>query len=266
MKTPWKKVFTAAVIVSAAPASAMPVVFDFTGTVRSTWDSDFETGVEIYDAGPVGAAFSAQFIIDTDLFAPPVSSAAEYSDRINYSSQLGGAMVSSLVINGETVNLAPYSTNTAEVGFNDSRGVIDLGGGSMVLSPDAWGFGLRSEQITSIGRTGLLRIGVSFVADYDFADPAGGPGWFDFSPGIDLDSIATLPMVSTFVVPPSIYLSDYRYGCAERCLQNGVSSTELTISTISRTVASVPEPGSLGLLAMGLAGAWFTRRRQAQRV
>lgn len=261
MKTPWKNVLVAAAIVSAAPASAIPVTFDFTGTVQSTYYVDFVTGEQVNDAGPTGAAFSAQFIIDTDLFGPPESSEAEFSDLITYSSLLGSAVSSSFLINGASVNLSPFSTNTATVTFGNSRGVVELEDGTKAISPDQWNVNLVSEELTPIGRTGYRSLSFGFVADFDASDPTGGPGWFDFSPGIDLDSIATLPMLSTYGGPPSLFLTDRRYSCAERCLTTDLTLTAFTVATVTRSATSVPEPGTLSLFAVGLAGAWFMRRR-----
>ena len=261
MKTPWRNVLVAAAIVSAAPASAIPVTFDFTGTVQSIYYVDFVTGEQVNDAGPTGAAFSAQFIIDTDLFGPPVSSETDYSDRIDYNSSLAGAVNSSLVINGAAVNLTPFSTNTSSVYFGNSLGVFEDADGNRAIAPDQWGLNLISEELTPIGRTGYRGLSFSFVADFDASDPTGGPGWFDFSPGIDLDSIATLPMLSTYGGAPSIFLTDRHYGCAERCLTTDFTITALTVATVTRSATSVPEPGTLSLLAAGLAGAWFMRRR-----
>jgi len=262
MKTPWKKIFIAVAMASAVPASAIPVTFEFTGTVQSTWDSDFEAGTENHDAGPIGAAFSAQFTFDTDLFGPPESIESEYDHRITYSSQLSGAYASSLVINGTTINLTPFSTNTASVYFTDSRGWLEHEDGSREITPDSWGLSLRSEEITPLGRTRSNEFGFGFTADIDFEDPTGGPGLFDLSRGIDLDSIATVPMLGGFYNRPiSIHQSD-TFSCAERCQLSGSSGTLMVISSITRSATSVPEPGSLGLLAAGLAGAWFARRRQ----
>jgi hypothetical protein len=89
-------------------------------------------------------------------------------------------------------------------------------------------------------------------------------GWLDFDEGIDPADIATLPTSTR--TPTTLNLLDYNFDCTERCVRTGVHMTILEMTSVTRTVGSVPEPGTLDLLAIGLAGAAFaTRRRRAVR-
>lgn len=263
MKNQLKRILAVALVATAAPASAIPVQFDFAGVVRSVIDYDFATGEQINGQGPVGSAFSAQFLFDTDLFGPPVPEEAEFSDRLTFAAQLPGAVSANLVIGGVSVDIFEHDSDSASLNFNDSWGVSPCGEGCSAVQPDQWGLTFQSETVTDIGRTALRSGFFTFAAEVDFTRPELAMNWLDFSEGIDPADIATLPILTRD--PVSLYILDYNYVCAERCTRTGVHMTLLEMSSVARTVASVPEPGTLGLFALGLAGMTFaTRRRRAR--
>ena len=135
-------------------------------------------------------------------------------------------------------------------------GSLKPGGGML---GDAAGFTLANYR--RIFASGFF----TFAAEVDFTRHELATNWLDFSEGISPDDIATLPTLSRD--PTSFYLLDFNYVCDERCVRTGFHMTILDLSSVTRSVASVPEPGTLGLLAMGLAGAAFaTRRRRPVRV
>src|SRR5262245_13342138 len=123
MKTQWKKLVAVSVIAGAAPAGAIPVTFDFSGTVVNVVNTDFATNTPpVFDLSTAGQAFTAQFIIDTDLFGPGTASSNETVDRLSYNSELPGAITSLFTLNGEVLDVAPFSRNRATVSFLDSKG------------------------------------------------------------------------------------------------------------------------------------------------
>jgi hypothetical protein len=257
--------FAAAVIVIAAPASAIPVTFDFSGRIASVVIIDVAAGAPTFDFSTAGQAFSAQFIIDTDLFAPAAPPLSDLGDRLAFSSELPGAVNSSLVVNGESIDFAPFSRNRANVSFLDSNGVVSCGVNCQRLAPDQFSLNLLSEDSTPVGLSAARALSFGFVAGFaGFDNPEAATSWFDFSPDFGITQLATLPLLDSLM--PNVSLTDFLFACTEvQCQQTGSRRTQFEVTSATRTVASVPEPGSLGLLAAGLAVAWFTRRRQAQR-
>ena len=263
MNTPWKKIAAAAAIVIAAPASAIPITFDLSGTISNAVDIDFGTGMLTPDISRLGLTFNAQFVLETDLFGTGVSSSADIGDRLSYSTGLPGAMTGSLVIDGTSIDLTPYSPPRANAGFLDSNGVVSGPGGAR-LAPDQFNLNLSSDSIGAFGPTALRTVSFSYVAPFaGFENPELAMSWFELSPDFDITQIAFLPLAG---VQPSLHLSDYRFACADdRCQQTGVYRTSFSVTSATRTVASVPEPGTLGLLALGIAGVFAARRRHGAR-
>ena len=108
MKSHWMKIFAAAAIVSAGPASAIPVTIDFSGTVvHDLTFTGFPPAAPVFDLTRAGQAFSARFTVDTDLFGAPISSSVAQGDRLAFTGILPGAITGSLVINGENINISP---------------------------------------------------------------------------------------------------------------------------------------------------------------
>jgi hypothetical protein len=265
MKTPWKKILAAAVVVGSAPASAIPVTFDFSGTVAHIVNFGFAAGPPTFDLSTMGQAFSAQFIIDTDLFGPAVPGTSDTSDRLIFNSALPGAVNSSLVVNGEGIDFAPYSGNRANTAFFDSNGVVSCGENCSRIAPDQFNVNLISEESTPLGPAAMRSLSFSYVAGFQgFDNPESAMTWFDFSPDFDITQLASLPLLDS--LRASVLLTDYLFDCAgERCQLTGTRQTVFNVTSATRTVESVPEPATFGLLAFGIAGAWFTRRRRPQR-
>lgn len=84
---------------------------------------------------------------------------------------------------------------------------------------------------------------------------------------MSIDCCALAQLVSLpLTMQPNLVLSDYVFACADDlCEQTGVNRTTFSVTSATRTVASVPEPGTLGLLALGLAGVFAARRRHGTR-
>ncbi|HEY6125422.1 MAG TPA: PEP-CTERM sorting domain-containing protein [Steroidobacteraceae bacterium] len=266
MKKQWKKSLTVAAIVCAGPASAIPVTFDFSGTVAQVITTDFAGGLPTFDLSTAGQAFNAQFLIDTDLFSPLAAPPTTIGDRLAYNSELPGAVTSSLVVNGESIDLAPYARNRATASFIDSYGIVSCGENCSRLGPDQFNVNTVSEDPTPLGPAASRTLSFSFVAGYQsFDNPESALTWFDFSPDFDLTRIGSLPLLDSLLT--TVTLTDFLSDCTDlRCQATATRRTMFQVTSTTRTVASVPEPGTLGLLAMGLAGAWFMRRRRPQPV
>ncbi|HEU5135329.1 MAG TPA: PEP-CTERM sorting domain-containing protein [Steroidobacteraceae bacterium] len=263
MKTQWNKIFAAAVVVSAAPANAIPVTFDFSGTVAQVVVTDFTTpgSTPTFDLSTAGQAFSAQFVVDTDLFGLAFTGPSELGDRLTFTSDLPGAITPSFMINGESIEIAPFSGNRAIAGFLDSYGIV-----SSRLAPDQFNVTALSEDSTPRGPAASRALSFSFVAgSQGFENPESALTWFDFSPGFGLDQIASLPLLESLRV--GVTLTDSLFDCSgEQCRATEFRRTMFNVTSATRAVASVPEPATLGLLALGIAAAMSTRRRQPQRV
>jgi hypothetical protein len=267
MKTQWKKWFAVVAVASAAPASAIPVTFDFTGTIANVVDVDFATNMPVTDMSTVGQALSARFIVDTDLFGPGTSASTDVGDRLFFNSELAGAISSTFMINGESIDIAPYSRDRSTVSFLDSNGVVSCGTNCSRLAPDQFNVNLISDEFTIPQGSTVQRVAsFSFVADFlGFENAEAAMSWFDLTPEFDINQLGSLEIPTT--VRPSVILTDYTFACTEeRCQTASSHRTLFAVTSTVRTVSSVPEPGTLGLLALGAAGVMLAgRRRRAVR-
>jgi hypothetical protein len=263
MKTQWKKWTAIAVIVGAAPASAIPVTFDFSGTVVNVVNTDFATSTPVFDLSTAGQAFTAQFIIDTDLFGPGTASSNDTTDRLFYNSELPDAITASFMLNGEAIDVTPFNRNRATVSFLDSKGVVSCGVNCSRIAPDQFNVNLGSDDFTPEGPAGQRVLSFSFVADFQgFENPESAMSWFTLTPDFDINQLGTLSLPDA--VRPNVILSDYTLGCTEgQCTPTSSRRTQFAVTSATRSV-TVPEPETFGMLVMGLAGAMFMRRRRRQ--
>jgi len=252
----------------ATPASAIPIVFDITGAVSSRSSFDATNGSVTPDNSVNGQAVTAQIVIDTDLFSAPTTFSSAGYDEISYRSVEGGPMPISawLTIGGVSVDIAPFSGNRGYVSFYDSNGpIVGCGGACGSMTPDQWNIRTQSFENGPNGTSGSQSFYFTAAETTNPGDPASGMTWLDFSQPVNLDLLLTLPTAST-TFPPSLYLTDTIFDCTSICRQVSSLTTGMTITSLTRSTASVPEPGTLRLLVAGFAGMLFARRRQVARI
>lgn len=90
-------------------------------------------------------------------------------------------------------------------------------------------------------------------------DPETGQqtNYYDITPDFDVTSILTLPLLNI----GGLYQDVIRDCVAGEC-NSTFSFVQFNFTSVTRSSASVPEPGSFGLLGAALAGMFFMRRRR----
>jgi len=249
--------------VLATPAQAVPIVFEFAGTVSQHSVLDYGTGVQLEDAGAIGTAWTAQFIVETDLFGPLQTSASEFGRNAGFTG-LPGAVTPSLTIGGVSLDVARFNTDTAMLRANDSLGLVTYPNGGWAMQPDQWGVNFRSSEITPQGIAGVIDFQMGFFDYFNVADLTGGTSMFSLEDVTSPLSFAALPLDNP-VWFRDVEYSVEGYSCVLTCNAVNVDFWSLGLTSVTRTVGanSVPEPDTLALLLAGLGGALGLRRRRS---
>jgi len=264
-----KKIAVVLALTAAAatnPVFAIPISFEFSGTVQSRTIFDNATGTSVSDTSWIGQAFTAQFVLDTGRFAPPVSAEfPAWHDQSQFTDSDPLAPWSgSLDIAGNAINVQPYAFNFAALQINDTKGPQSCGAGCSYGVPDAVTLVLRSDLQDSRGTTNSSLFQLNAYQALDFADP--DPAhytYIDLTQPFPVDGLLTMALPNlSFQYTTSTFDCDSTPGL---CFSQGYDMTRFNVETVTRTdlsTASVPEPATLGLLCMGLLAARLARRRR----
>lgn len=180
-----------------------------------------------------------------------------------------GALVgfSSLVANAGVITTLygdkdMTGTYTGGVGITD----VDLGGASSRSWTQTFAAGPLLSGSVSIGHSAdgfmgpgaVLKLDGVTIGSLTDLDNCGGAG----DPGRGCDYIGSLYTVDTFNLTP--YLSLLKDGVAVFTITLNTSgdSWALDFSELKLTTGSVPEPGTVSLLGLALAGLWVGAKRK----
>lgn len=244
----------AALSLSAGAAHAVPIVFEFTGTVTSS-DTSTHTG-QIFHGSRIGQTVSGRITLETQGLVAQTTHQSNGMTIMYFdpSADAADLITSELFIGGERFDLSLYSGNGGHIRAFDSNDVNPCVG----CSPSRDAISLRD---TSSQPYWDEPPGESLTRDValfwsDSADPL---GLVDLSDGFD--PLAWLPLMNT-LLPTGSY-TETTWDCVpDECSEISSWTTRFSISSITVSAANVPEPGTLALFAVGLLGVAVGRRRQ----
>ena len=244
---------------------AVPLYFDFTGTVSSVGGSPYPSPNE----GRVGQNFSAGFTFETDrLFWNTDRNPSGVADLCRLRQSGPDASSSHLTIGGETFAFPSQPYQYTMMTFNDACSPAPPNC-THGWAEDIVLFGFSSDMpLDSSNATGTFRsTSLLFLSSVPSLPHPTDPAtripafdYFDVTAGIDPTVILNLPMYdlfATFSVSETICNNG-------SCVGGASEQMQLNVTGVTRGIAStsVPEPGTLGLLGVALAGMWMLRRRQ----
>jgi hypothetical protein len=239
----------------AGTAQAVPVYFDFTGTITSSTVSPPD--------GSTGGALSGGFNFETDrLFeAPPIISGqtTQYAFVDWQPSDLSEPLAF-LNFGGGNLSWPNYESSYSIITFFEGCSVSGCPPQTseafslQALSGDVWSpdfTGTMHTQFLFFMSSAETRLPDSpYFENFDYFEPE------DVAP----TSIVTLPLYALIGLFSETTSSCVNGACAT------IEDRQYTFSvdSVSRGVGarSVPEPGTLGLFGVALAGMFFLRRRQ----
>lgn len=214
----------------AGSAQAVPMYFDFTGTVLGTGEVvsggfNFESD-RMLDLGPSGSQYSFVDWQPTDLTEP----------------------LAFLNFDGQTVSIPRYAVNYGMVTFSEG-----CPGSCSPYLGEFFSVAAYTNDLLPADGIGTLRN--ESISIFAFGD--GEIDYFNGATAMPVD-IVSLPIYNVV----GSYYQQVSICDAGGCTHSG-KELQFQIDTVTRGIGprSVPEPGPLGLFGAAVAGLFFVRRR-----
>ncbi len=238
----------------AATASAVPIHFDFTGSI---------TGVDGVEGIAIGAAIGGGFTFETDRLAGTHRAGDPQYSWLDW--EPVGLTEPYAFLNFGGRELAYPSAapgNYAVINFFDACRPVCAAFGA-----ENFGMYASTGHSPAPDFTGMFEYGAFYFASAALTRLPDPPfiETFDYFDGAQVDptSIVTLPLYDMV----GFYSGGTMDCVLGACVDVDPHSLGFSIDSVTRGIGAraVPEPGTLGLLAVGLAGLLLVRRRSAAR-
>lgn len=246
---------------AAASAQAVPIVFDFTGTVNLTQYYDTVTQVSGTDLSMAGQVVTGRLVVETDGLDPYTETGSS-GTRIGYSDLIMNPIeliTSELYIGGVAHDVGLYSGDSGGVSAFEASGLPTCVGCSrdydrLTITDSSLEYWLRDGVNNPPPPPGEYS---SRFLSLGWSDPNQSPDFIDLSNGFEpLDLI----QLASVLIPGASYTVNTADCADRRCTVTRSSHTIFNIDSLTVSTSSVPEPGTLALFAVGLLGGAVVRR------
>ena len=246
----------------ATDANAIPITFDFTGTLNRHTLYDGATGILTSDTSQLGQALSATLTVEMDRFPASGTVTDAFSFRSLFlPTDLGAPSPwsGSLSIGGQAVSLSLFDLNYAYLELQDSKGPLSCGPGCTTQALDSTVLVGRSDRSGPLGVTASTVLAFNAHQSFDPAIP--DPSYIDLDQPFSIGDLATIAL-------PNL---QFNYGTStfdcqalNLCFLASADNYWFDV-TVTRTLGAtaVPEPGVLGLFALALLLLVLSTRRRA---